>query len=52
MAIVLLVTTSGGPGWLAGLLGAAITAPHLVGPFIARTLDTAATAGPSSAWPA
>lgn len=42
VAIVLLVTTSGGPGWLAGLLGAAITAPHLVGPFIARVLDTAA----------
>ncbi|WP_203830278.1 MFS transporter [Actinoplanes palleronii] len=41
VAIVLLVTTSGGPGWLAGLLGAAITAPHLAGPFIARPLDTA-----------
>lgn len=41
IAIVLLVATSGGPGWLAGLLGAAITAPHLAGPFIARPLDTA-----------
>lgn len=41
LAIVLLVTTSGAPGWLAGLLGAAITAPHLLGPFIARRLDTA-----------
>ena len=41
VAIVLLVTVSGGPGWLAGLLGAAITAPHLLGPFIARSLDTA-----------
>lgn len=40
LAIVLLVTTSGAPGWLAGLLGAAITAPHLLGPFIARRLDT------------
>lgn len=41
VAIVLMVTTSGGPGWLAGLLGASITAPHLAGPFIARRLDTA-----------
>lgn len=41
VAIVLLVTTGGGPGWLAGLLGACITAPHLLGPFVARTLDTA-----------
>ncbi|MEX5271828.1 MFS transporter [Kocuria sabuli] len=41
LAIVLLVTTSGAPGWLAGLLGAAITAPHLLGPFVARRLDTA-----------
>ncbi|MGI5351665.1 MFS transporter [Streptomyces sp. CA-250714] len=41
VAIVLLVTTSGGPGWLAGLLGACITAPHLLGPFVARVLDTA-----------
>ena len=41
VAIVLMVTSSGGSGWLAGLLGAAITAPHLAGPFIARPLDTA-----------
>jgi len=41
VAVVLLVTTSGAPGWLAGVMGACITAPHLFGPFIARTLDTA-----------
>ncbi|WP_306917546.1 MULTISPECIES: MFS transporter [unclassified Arthrobacter] len=41
VAIVLLVTTSGAPGWLAGILGACITAPHIFGPFIARCLDTA-----------
>jgi MFS family permease len=41
VAIVLLVTTSGDPGWLAGALGACITAPHLLGPFVARSLDTA-----------
>jgi MFS family permease len=41
VAIILLVATSGSPGWLAGLLGACITAPHLFGPFIARRLDTA-----------
>lgn len=41
VAVVLLVTTSGGPGWEAGLLGACITFPHLLGPFIARTLDVA-----------
>lgn len=41
VAVVLIVTTSGGPGWLAGLFGASITAPHLVGPFLARRLDTA-----------
>lgn len=41
VAIVLLVTTSGGPGLEAGLLGASITAPHLLGPFVARRLDTA-----------
>lgn len=42
VAVVLLAQASGKPGWLAGLLGAAITAPHLLGPFIARRLDTAA----------
>ncbi|WP_199434518.1 hypothetical protein [Qaidamihabitans albus] len=41
VAIVLLVTSRGGPGWLAGTLGACITAPHLLGPFVARRLDTA-----------
>ncbi|MHA7278127.1 MFS transporter [Arthrobacter sp. MDT2-2] len=41
VAIVLLAHASGLPGWLAGLLGASITAPHLLGPFIARRLDTA-----------
>ncbi|MCH8563674.1 hypothetical protein LTI14_10675 [Nesterenkonia sp. YGD6] len=41
VGIVLVVTTSGAPGWLAGLLGASITALHLLGPFIARRLDTA-----------
>jgi MFS family permease len=38
---VLLAHASGMPGWLAGLLGASITAPHLLGPLIARHLDTA-----------
>lgn len=41
VAIVLVVSTSGAPGWLAGVLGASITAPHLLGPFVARRLDTA-----------
>ncbi|MHA7146745.1 MFS transporter [Arthrobacter sp. TmT3-37] len=41
VAIVLLAHTVGLPGWVAGLLGATITAPHLLGPFIARRLDTA-----------
>lgn len=41
VAIVLLAQASGQPGWVSGLLGAAITAPHLLGPFIARRLDTA-----------
>ncbi|GLY04053.1 MFS transporter [Actinoplanes sp. NBRC 101535] len=41
VAIVLLATAGGAPGWVAGLLGAAITAPHLAGPFLARRLDTA-----------
>lgn len=41
VAIVLMVTSSGGPAWEAGLLGASITAPHLLGPFVARRLDTA-----------
>jgi MFS family permease len=41
VAIVLLAHACGMPGWLAGLLGASITAPHLLGPFVARRLDTA-----------
>ncbi|WP_245580368.1 MFS transporter [Arthrobacter castelli] len=41
VAIVLLATANGAPGWVAGILGASITAPHLLGPFIARRLDTA-----------
>ncbi|WP_258066286.1 MFS transporter [Pseudoclavibacter sp. RFBA6] len=41
VAIVLIVTASGAPGWLAGVLGASLTAPHLLGPLIARRLDTA-----------
>ncbi|MFF0094869.1 MFS transporter [Streptomyces canus] len=41
VAIVLMVNTSGGSGRLAGALGACITAPHLLGPFVARRLDTA-----------
>lgn len=41
VAIVLLAHSRGMPGWLAGLLGASITAPHLLGPLIARKLDTA-----------
>lgn len=41
VAIVLLAHAVGMPGWVAGLLGASITAPHLLGPFIARHLDTA-----------
>jgi hypothetical protein len=41
VAIVLTVSTSGGSGWLAGALGACITAPHLLGSFVARSLDTA-----------
>ncbi|RAM38105.1 MFS transporter [Arthrobacter globiformis] len=40
VAIVLMVTTSGAPGWLAGVLGACITAPHLLGPLVARSLDS------------
>lgn len=42
VAIVLLAHSTGQPGWASGMLVAAITAPHLLGPFIARRLDTAA----------
>lgn len=41
VGVVLLVTSTGGPSWVAGMLGACITIPHLLGPFVARTLDTA-----------
>lgn len=41
VAIVLLARDTGLAPWVSGLLGAAITAPHLLGPFIARRLDTA-----------
>lgn len=41
VAIVLLSHASGHPGWASGLLGASITLPHLLGPLIARRLDTA-----------
>lgn len=50
VAIVLLVTASGAPGWLAGILGACITAPHLFGPLIARRLDTARDGRTVIAW--
>jgi len=50
VAIVLLASAGGAPGWLAGLLGAAITAPHLTGPFIARVLDTAKDGRTVIAW--
>lgn len=41
VAIIVLAQASGHPPWVSGLLGAAITAPHLLGPLIARRLDTA-----------
>ncbi|MCX4706601.1 MFS transporter [Streptomyces sp. NBC_01352] len=41
VAVILLVTSSGGSGTLAGALGACVTAPHLLGPFVARPLDLA-----------
>lgn len=50
VAIVLLVAASGAPGWLAGILGACITAPHLFGPLIARCLDTARDGRTVIAW--
>lgn len=42
VAVILLVNTSGGSPAAAGLLGACVTAPHILGPFVARRLDTAA----------
>ncbi|UKA51660.1 MFS transporter [Arthrobacter sp. FW305-123] len=50
VAIVLLATTSGASGWLAGILGACITAPHLLGPLVARSLDTAKDGRTVIAW--
>ncbi|MGR0162112.1 MFS transporter [Paenarthrobacter nitroguajacolicus] len=50
VAIVLLATTSGASGWLAGILGACITAPHLLGPLVARSLDTAKDGRSVIAW--
>ncbi|WP_458106511.1 MFS transporter [Arthrobacter sp. R3-55] len=50
VAIVLLATTSGSPGWVAGILGACITAPHLFGPLVARSLDTAKDGRTVIAW--
>ncbi|SHN32042.1 hypothetical protein SAMN05192549_107239 [Duganella sacchari] len=41
VAIVLLVTLHGDGGSLAGLLGACLTAPHMLGPFVARRIDLA-----------
>lgn len=40
VAVVLLVTLSGGSGALAGAMAACVTAPHLFGPFVARRIDT------------
>ncbi|WP_239683927.1 MFS transporter [Leucobacter musarum] len=40
VAVVLLAQASGLSPLLAGLMGASITAPHLLGPFISRRLDT------------
>lgn len=42
VAVVLLVTMSGGSGTLAGIMAACVTAPHLLGPFVARRIDTSA----------
>lgn len=41
VAVVLLATTRGDGGQVAGLLGACLTAPHLLGPFVARRIDLA-----------
>lgn len=41
VAVVLLATTRGDSGGTAGLLGACLTAPHLLGPFVARRIDLA-----------
>ena len=39
IGIVLLITQAGGSGLRAGTLAACLTAPHLLGPFVARSLD-------------
>lgn len=41
VGVVLLATSSGEGGRVAGLLGACITAPHMLGPFLARRIDLA-----------
>lgn len=41
VAVVLLATARGDGGATAGLLGACLTAPHLLGPFVARRIDLA-----------
>lgn len=41
IAIILFVTQSGGSPFLAGILSACLTAPHLLGPFLARQIDLA-----------
>lgn len=42
IGVVLLLTDAGYPGAVVGLLAACITAPHLAGPFVARSLDLVA----------
>lgn len=41
VAVVLLVNSHGGDGATAGFLGACLTAPHMLGPFVARRIDLA-----------
>jgi len=50
VAVVLLVTVQGGSGNVAGFLGACLTAPHLLGPFIARRIDLADDGRKVIAW--
>jgi len=50
VAVVLLVTMQGGSGNVAGFLAACITAPHLLGPFIARRIDLADDGRKVIAW--
>lgn len=51
VAIMLLVTVTGGCGWLADALGACITAPPLLGPFVARRWTPLGTVTVSSRQP-